>query len=158
MLEHDAETVALLGLNPDGPPIRVASGRSSSRVNLLPGNPRGVAFPQTVDERRRSERLAPEQTRWSESARVRPGFDALILNIGTRGALIELRTRLHVGARVEVCLVTADAATRLDLAGVVRRCVVTGLNPMSYRGAVEFDREIELRVLNPFAVPDGLTA
>lgn len=81
-----------------------------------------------------------------------------MLDIGARGALIEAPTRLTVGARVEVCLVASDTGQRLELSGVIRRCFVAGLNPMSYRGAVEFDSEIELRVLDPFTVPETLTA
>ena len=73
-----------------------------------------------------------------------------VLDIGSRGVLIEAPTRLHIGMRVELTLFATEANTRLDLMGVVRRCHVASLSPIAYRGALEFNQAIEVQALQPF--------
>ena len=60
--------------------------------------------------------------------------------------------------KVELALFSSDSATRLDLMGVVRRCHVSSLNPLTYRGALEFQQPIEVLALQPFLAAEALTA
>ena len=93
-----------------------------------------------------------------ETAKLRPGFDVRVLDIGSRGVLIEAPTRLHIGLRVELTLFEAEAKTRLDLMGIVRRCHVASLSPIVYRGALEFSQAIEVQSLRPFLSEAALSA
>ena len=133
---------------------------TGSRIRLLHGSTSstGSFAPKNDTERRRHARVAPSDTRWSETARLRPGFDVRVVDIGPRGVLIEAPTRLHIGVRVELALFTADTAVRLDLVGTVRRCHVAGLNPITYRGALEFAEPIEVSSLRPFLNDEALSA
>lgn len=126
--------------------------RSGSRIRLLHGSTSSTtpAPLRPPDERRGAERLPPDQTKWADNARLRPGLDVRIVDIGPRGVLIESPVRLQVGARVELALFESDGPRRLDLTGVVRRCNVSSLSPLTYRGGLEFDRAIELTAIQPF--------
>jgi hypothetical protein len=42
--------------------------------------------------------------------------------------------------------------------GVVRRCHVSNLSPLTYRGALEFSQAIEVHTLQPFLSPAALSA
>ena len=81
-----------------------------------------------------------------------------VLDIGSRGVLIEAPTRLHIGLRVELTLFEAEAKTRLELMGIVRRCHVASLSPIVYRGALEFSQAIEVQSLRPFLSEAALSA
>jgi hypothetical protein len=153
----DQHILALLGLNPDRPSNSLGR-RAGSRIRLLHGSTNSAVAPRHDEERRRVERLAPEQTKWSDAARLRPGLDVRVVDIGTRGVLLETTVRLHIGQRMEVVLQASDSTARLDLAGTVRRCHIANLSPLTYRGALEFDVSIELQTLEPFMTPETLSA
>jgi hypothetical protein len=133
---------------------------TASRIRLLHASTSSTAnvAPKNDSERRRDARVAPGETRWSETARLRPGFDVRVVDIGPNGVLIEAPTRLHIGVRVELALFAADSTVRLDLVGTVRRCHVSGLNPITYRGALEFTQPIEIASLQPFLTSEALSA
>lgn len=127
-------------------------------MRVLHGSARGPVSNDSQENRRRSQRVAPDQTQWGEAARLRGGVDVRVIDIGERGVLIETTARLHIGVRVEVALFGADSSYRLDLPGTVRRCHVARLEPMTYRGALEFDSEIALQDLGPFVMQEVLSA
>ena len=146
-----AELIALLGL--DNSRLSLALGRrTGSRIRILHGSSSSTAAPapKHQGERRREARLAPEQTRWAEAAKLRPGFDVRVVDIGSRGVLIEAPTRLHIGVRVELSLFANETNNRLDLVAIVRRCHISNLSPLTYRGALEFHQTIEVQALEPF--------
>lgn len=151
--------MALLGI--DESRFALALGhRTGSRIRILHGSTSSTAAaaPRRTTERRRAERLTPDQTAWAESARLRPGLDVRVVDIGVRGVLIEVTTRLHVGTRVELTLFAAETGMRLDLMGMVRRCHVSSLSPLTYRGALEFSQPIEVQTLQPFLTAAALSA
>jgi hypothetical protein len=153
----DKQILTLLGLNPDRP-SNTLGRRTGSRIRLLHGSTNNAA-PRPNEERRREERLPPEQTQWADAARLRPGMDVRVVDIGTRGVLVETVVRLHIGQRMEIALTTNDdTGGRLALAGTVRRCHIANLSPLSYRGALEFDTSIELQALEPFMTRAALSA
>lgn len=153
------ELFALLGVDPS----RLAQplgARIGSRIRLLHASTSATAAyaAKSTEERRREVRLSPDQTRWSDAARLRPGVDVRVVDIGSRGVLVEAPARLHIGTRVELALFTNDNAVRLDLLGTVRRCHVSNLSPLTYRGALEFSQPIELDQLQPFLADQALSA
>jgi len=162
MSKVDKETedlAALLGL--DRSRLALALGRrTGSRIRILHGSSSSTAAqaPKHQGERRRESRVPPDQTRFAEAAKLRPGFDVRVVDIGSRGVLIEAPTRLHIGVRVELTLFTAESNSRLDLMGIVRRCHVSNLSPLTYRGALEFSQVIEVQTLQPFLSPAALSA
>jgi len=157
MAPVDKHILALLGLNPDRP-SNTLGRRAGSRIRMLHGGTNNSAAPRPTEDRRRAERLAPEQTKWADAARLRPGLDVRVVDIGTRGVLLETSVRLHIGQRMEITLQASDTGLRLDLAGTVRRCHIANLNPLTYRGALEFDTSIELQALEPFMASTALSA
>ena len=152
----DKHILALLGLNPDRP-SNTLGRRAGSRIRLLHGSTNNAA-PRPNEERRREDRLPPDQTKWADAARLRPGMDVRVVDIGTRGVLVETTVRLHIGQRMEIALTANDTGGQLNLAGTVRRCHIANLSPLAYRGALEFDVSIELRALEPFVAPAALSA
>jgi hypothetical protein len=153
------DLMSLLGI--DGSKTGLSLGRrTGTRIRILHGSSSSTAAtaPKHQGERRREERLSPEQTKWAESAKLRPGFDVRIVDIGSRGVLIEAPTRLHIGVRVEITLFASETSTRLELMGVVRRCQVSNLSPLTYRGALEFNQTIEVKALEPFLSATALSA
>jgi hypothetical protein len=92
-----------------------------------------------VTERRRSARRPANQSPWV-SARVRPGRDVALLDLGDDGALVEGTTRLMPGSRIVLQLHTSERS--VAVAGLVVRCEVASLDRergIRYRGAVRFD-------------------
>jgi hypothetical protein len=153
------ELFAMLGVDP----ARLAQPlgkRTGSRIRLLHGSNSATASyaPKNTEERRREARLAPEQTRVAEAARLRPGCDIRIVDISARGVLIEVPARLHIGSRVELALFTSDTTRRLEVIATVRRCHISSLSPLTYRGALEFNEAIEARLLQPFLESEALSA
>ena len=153
----DKHILALLGLDSDRPSNSLGR-RAGSRIRLLHGSTNSSAAARHNEERRREDRLAPEQTKWADAARLRPGLDVRVVDIGTRGVLLETSVRLHIGQRMEVVLQASDSGERLDLAGTVRRCHIASLSPLTYRGALEFDASIDLQALEPFMTAAALSA
>jgi hypothetical protein len=157
--EEALELFALLGVDP-ARLTQPLGKRTGSRIRMLHGSNSATASfaPKNTEERRREGRLAPDQTRLADAARLRPGFDVRVVDIAPRGVLIEAPTRLHIGTRVELALFTSETGTRLDMAGTVRRCHISKLSPLTYRGALEFHEPIELESLEPFLTPEVLSA
>ncbi len=94
-----------------------------------------------MTERRRWLRQQAGSGRWTR-VRLRPGREAVLLNIGAGGALVEGRSRLLPGSRVVMQFVASDRV--LTVRGRVVRCEVAALDPrdgVRYRGAVSFDED-----------------
>jgi hypothetical protein len=93
-------------------------------------------------ERRRAGRASGVEAHGIVCARVRPGHDASIVDVSAAGALVETRHRLLPGSSIELYLQTPDQ--RASVRGRVVRCAVSHLHPssLSYRGALEFDRQV----------------
>lgn len=134
--------------------------RSGSRIRILHAGTSATAAPppRQSAERRRDERLPPDQTRWADAGKIRPGFDVRVVDIGPGGVLIEAPTRLHVGTQVELALFASDTPLRLDVIGVVRRCHVSSLNPLTFRGALEFAQPLDVGALQPFLSTAAMSA
>ncbi len=89
-------------------------------------------------------RLQPESTGWNEEAVLRPGLLVRVVDIGPLGALLESPVRLRPGIRTELQLSANHADRRLIVSGRVGRCHIATLDPLRYRGSIEFDRVVEL--------------
>lgn len=152
-MDFDGDVYTILNL--DTPAVTLGK-RAGSRIRMLYG-PTGAAPPRVEADRRRDDRLSPPQTRWSEGAKLRPGHDVRILNIGSRGALIEVMTRLYVGTNAELSLIDAESQARLAVGGIIRRCQVACLDPLVFHGALEFEAPLERERLVPFLDAVGLT-
>lgn len=97
----------------------------------------------TVDLERREERRRPGGTvRWHSHAVLRPGQHVTIINITSRGALVESDARLRPGANTEMQL--AGPQTRTSVKVKLDRCWVTALDPLRYRGVVLFESRVVL--------------
>jgi hypothetical protein len=72
---------------------------------------------------------------------LRPGQPIALINISSRGALIESAHRLRPGARTELQL--AGEGLRESVKGCLDRCFVIAIDPMRYRGVVLFDQRID---------------
>ena len=159
-VDKEAEyLMALLGIDGTRPSLTLGR-RTGTRIRILHGGTSSTAAPapEPAADRRREPRLTPDQTRWAEAAKIRPGVDVRVLDIGSRGVLLEATSRLHIGLKVELTLFATDAKTRLDLLGIVRRCHVSSLSPITYQGALEFSQAIELSSLQPFLATAALSA
>lgn len=157
MAAIDATTLALLGLNPDKPSATLGR-RAGSRIRLLHSSSSNPRAPRPAEDRRGSPRLTPELTALSQTARMRPGVDVRVVDIGPKGVLIESPIRLHIGIPVELVFTINETEERLQAAGRVRRCQVSSLSPLVYRGALEFEEELSLEALQPFVATIGRTA
>ena len=93
-------------------------------------------------ERRRTSRRSRLRDHGIVSARVRPGYRAIVVDVSAGGVLIETEHRLLPGALVELHVETTTRRTTIR--GRVLRCAVIGLRPSSvwYRGAIGFDRQL----------------
>jgi hypothetical protein len=89
-------------------------------------------------ERRGTPRVPP-QHHGIVSARVRPGHDVRVIDVGGGGALIEGPCRLLPGSSVELQLATTGR--RIVMRGRILRCAVAALRAtgVCYRGAIGFD-------------------
>jgi hypothetical protein len=92
-----------------------------------------------VIERRSSERRHAVAEHGIESARIRPGHDAVVVNISSGGALIETSCRLFPDRTVDLHLGTGSV--RVAVRARVLRCAVVALGDagIRYLGAVRFD-------------------
>jgi hypothetical protein len=93
-------------------------------------------------ERRRERRVPGGGPRFGTGAVLRPGQAVVLINISSRGALVESGGRLRPGAQTELHLCGHD--TRARIIGRVERCQVVRLNPVRYRGVVVFDARVEI--------------
>jgi len=78
-------------------------------------------------------------------ARLLPGRDVQIVDLSCGGALIETRSRILPGARVELQFVGGGAPRRVR--GLIVRSHVAGLDRecgITYRGALMFDERLAL--------------
>lgn len=106
-------------------------------------------------ERRSAPRSRAVAEHGIETARVRPGREALVLNVSTGGILIETMHRLLPGAAIELQLWLADRRTAIR--GHVLRSTVASLGRggiVVYRGAIAFDNPLApLPHTDGYAVP-----
>jgi len=64
----------------------------------------------------------------------------VLLDLSAGGALLESRARMNPGTRTELQL---SGAERRYLRGHIRRCRVSGLDPVRYEGAIVFDERLD---------------
>jgi hypothetical protein len=110
--------------------------------------------PLAIDliERRCERRTSGGGPRWRARAVLRPGQPVTLLNISSRGALVESAARLRPGARTEVLLAGAHARPSNGLpagalatvGGRLDRCCVVSLDPIRYRGVLMFDERVDI--------------
>ncbi len=96
-------------------------------------------------ERRRHVRRPAADAAWSRGARLRPGLDAALLDVSPGGVLVETAARLRPGMKTVLHL--KPRSGELRAAGEVVRAWVSAIRPdrgVLYRGAVRFDRSIDL--------------
>ena len=97
-----------------------------------------------VERRRHPRRLAADLT-WLRAVQLRPGLEALLVDISPGGALVETATRLRPGMKTVLRLSTTDGELRAP--GEFVRAWVTAILPDRgpiYRGAVRFDLPMDL--------------
>lgn len=95
-----------------------------------------------VIERRHDRRLAGGGPRFSAGAVLRPGQAVVLVNISSRGALVESEARLRPGAHTELHLCGGGARARVK--GRVDRCHVVRLDPVRYHGVIVFDECVDV--------------
>jgi hypothetical protein len=66
----------------------------------------------------------------------------LLVNVTSRAALIESRTRLRPGASTELQLM--QNVERMAIKGRLDRCFVAALEPLRYRGVLLFEHRLTL--------------
>jgi hypothetical protein len=93
-----------------------------------------------ASDRRRARRGSADLAGWSGDAVLRPGLLVRIVNIGPLGALVESPARLRPGRNAELQLVVAQTDQKQVVAGRVERCQVIALKPLSFQGAIAFER------------------
>ena len=93
-------------------------------------------------ERRAEPRMRRAEEHGIESASIRPGRDARVIDVSAGGALVETMHRLLPGSSVE--LHVQFVSFRTTARGRVVRCTVNGVRPTTvcYRGAIAFDRHL----------------
>lgn len=91
-------------------------------------------------DRRRARRRQTIHDHGIVSARVRPGRQALLLDVSAGGALVETTCRLLPGSPIDLHVATNER--RASVRGCVLRCEVVGVRAagMCYRSAIGFDR------------------
>ena len=95
-------------------------------------------------DRRRERRHSSEHTGWKSEAVLRPGLLVRILNISSRGVLVQSPGRLRPGRMVELQLAPLEGDRGPVVAGRVGRCRVVRLNPLLFHGVVVFDRPLDV--------------
>ncbi len=100
-----------------------------------------------VEERRACIRWRSRDAPHRMACRIRPGHDALIVNLSEHGALVDTRRRLVPGGLVDVLI---DMGGRRAVArALVLRSAIAGLlaDDVTYRGALRFDRPVAVAEL-----------
>lgn len=102
----------------------------------------GAALSERVERRQTPRRVEPE-AHGVLRVRIRPGHDALLLDLSCGGAAIETTHRLLPGTVVELQLEMQHQ--RACARGRVARCSVVRVeaNRLSYRAALCFEEPIE---------------
>jgi hypothetical protein len=95
---------------------------------------------EAVGERRANQRALPTAAGWTSKAILRPGHEITLVNVAKGGVLIQTRTRVLPGKRVDVQLL-GDRG-RQAVAGKVVRCRLLGLSPLSYEAAIALEEEL----------------
>ena len=93
-------------------------------------------------DRRRTRRHRTTDEHGIAAARVRPGYDVVVIDICADGVLVETTYRLLPGTSVDLQL---DLFTHRVLArGRVLRCAVAAVHPWAviYRAAILFERSL----------------
>lgn len=101
-------------------------------------------------ERRGSPRLSGEALSWIREFCLRPRLDATLIDLSEGGAAIETSTYLCPGGRTLVSLVGLCGVWRAS--GQVTRVWVASIGTehgVRYRGALRFERPIDLSVHGP---------
>jgi len=97
----------------------------------------------TVTERRSAERHRSGVHRIVTS-RIRPGHGARVIDISTSGILLDTPLRLLPGSTVDIQMSTHRH--HVYVRGQVVRCSVVHVRPaICYRGAIAFERPIDLQ-------------
>ena len=105
----------------------------------------------TSEERRGNLRHTRPEDHRIVAARVRPGYDALVVDVSASGMLIESNCRLLPGTKVELQLrqdAQADPQSETRQSETVRGRVLRSAiwrlrsNAVCYRGAIAFDRHL----------------
>ena len=98
-----------------------------------------------VPERRGAVRHDPAALTLPTGVRVHPGIDVRLVDVSTRGALVEGRTRLSPGMPVRLILANTGAQ-ELPADGVVLRCSLHSIlaDRVLYRTAVRFYHTLAL--------------
>jgi hypothetical protein len=101
-------------------------------------------------ERRHSPRRSGEALSWIREFRLRPRLDATLVNLSEEGAVIETSAYLCPGVRTFIHLAGPSGVWRV--AGQVARSWVAPIVTeygVRYRGALRFDRQIDLSARGP---------
>jgi hypothetical protein len=111
-------------------------------------------------DRRRSPRHSRVEEHGILGARIRPGYDVVLVDVSAGGALIDSLHRLLPGSAIELRLAARQGRT--SIRGRVLRCAVARLrlDCVWYRGAIGFEQGIPWLVDEPrfgYAVPSGET-
>ena len=102
---------------------------------------RGTGAPG-VNDRRRAHRRQTFEQHGIVGARVRPGYEVVLVDVSAGGALVECARRLLPGSLIELHL--ASAGGEVSVRGRVIRCAVARLRAADvwYQGAIKFDRDL----------------
>ena len=96
-------------------------------------------------ERRRHVRRPAGDLAWLRAVRLRPGLDAVAVDLSPGGALVETATRLRPRMKTVLQLTAGDRELRAS--GEIVRAWVSAIAPgrgVRYRGALRFDRPMDL--------------
>lgn len=95
-------------------------------------------------ERRRAPRRVPQASEPTARLRLRTGRELAVVDVGATGALVETEGRLLPGTGVDVHVMTSDG--RELVRSRIVRAFVCGVwaDRIVYRGALAFERHIEL--------------
>ena len=94
------------------------------------------------DERRRDRRQSAVEDHGVLSTRIGAGHPARLVDVSPGGALVDTPMRMLPGSAIEVRLATRRH--RIAIRGEVVRCSVSRLRPIVYRGAVRFERRLQI--------------
>ena len=124
--------------------------RHSNLALIVPGTRRDLEPPAAVN-RREYERLAARELAWLNLVRLKYGPAVSLLDLSSGGAQIEASGfRLRPGATVVFEIAGQDCDFAVPSA--ILRCQVSSIAPhITYRGALEFRRPIELPHKGPAA-------
>ena len=109
-----------------------------------PSSPARVSLPlanASAADRRSEPRLSTEILGLDDDAQLSRGVSARVLNVSSRGALLELDQWIRPGTRTEIRLsrpLVDGESERVTAQGQVVRCWVHRLAPLRYQAALLF--------------------